>query len=190
MKRWKWFIVTPTLILLVLAGSAWIILPRFYPENTATSWTYHSPKYDYSLTLPSSDWQEIKKEDSDAAFYNRKRSTLAGIIVSKGDQDTFRKAVQRMKEHIDTSKGEQLTTPQFSEGKTEAGDPFAYWTVEAKVDKGGAVFLAISLVWRQGKGLIIRAMMEGSLVMRSNMGKKTELEYFDKVGKTICLSIR
>lgn len=63
MKRWKWVIATPVLILLVLVGSAWILLPQFYAENATTSWTYRSPKHDYSLTLPSSDWQEIKKEN-------------------------------------------------------------------------------------------------------------------------------
>ncbi len=189
MKRWIWLGATLVLILLVLAGSAWIILPRFYTEDIAASWTYHSPKYDYSLTLPSRDWQEIKKEDSDAAFYNRKRSVLVGITASKGDQDSFRKSVQRMKEYVEASKDEQLSEPQFSEGKTEAGDPFAYWTVEAKGDEGGSVFLATSFVFCRSKGLVIRAMMEGPLSMRSNMGKEAELKYYETVGKTICLSV-
>jgi hypothetical protein len=88
------------------------------------------------------------------------------------------------------SKDELLSEPQFNEGKTEGGDPFAYWTVEAKADKEGSVFLATSFTWCQRKGLVIRAMMEGPLIMQSKKGKGTEMEYYEKVGKTICLSVR
>jgi hypothetical protein len=190
MKRWKWLIAIPVLLLFALVASAWIILPRFYAEDSTTSWTYRSPKHGYALTLPSKDWEEVEKKDCDAAFYNRKRSILVGITVAKGDQDAFRKSVQRMKDHMEKSKDEQLTTPQFSEGKTEEGDPFAYWTVEAKADKEGSVFLATSFVWCQSKELVIRAMMEGPLIMQSKKGKNTEREYYEKVGKTICLSLR
>lgn len=91
---------------------------------------------------------------------------------------------------MEENKDAQLSAPQFSEGKTEAGDPFAYWTVEAKADKGGSVFLATSFIWCQSKGLVIRAMMEGPLVMQSKKGKATEWEYYEKVGKTISLSVR
>jgi hypothetical protein len=191
MKTWIWLIVTLFLILLVLGGAGWLILPRVFSEDAATSWVYHSAKYDYSLTLPSRDWQEVKKPDKDAAFYNRKKSVLVGVTVAKGDEKAFHKSVQQMKEYLANSKEELLTEPEFTTGTTEAGDPYAYWTVQAKVkEEGEAAFVANALVWCKKKDLVVSLVIEGVVNMRSQVGKQSQIDYYQRTAKSISLSVR
>jgi hypothetical protein len=192
MKRWKLLVLAGGLagvLILALAGTAWL-LRRIYSEDATTSWTYRSPKYDFCMTLPSSDWQEFKKPDADVAFHNRKRSALAGVTVKQGDQDAFQNWVKRMQDYVESSKKEQLSEPQFTEGTTDSGDPFAYWTVQAKAGRDEAVFVAISLVWCKDKRLIVNVKLEGPLTMRSEVGKSAELDFYEKTARTLCLSVR
>lgn len=190
MKRWKLIAAIAALVLVSLLAATKLILPHIYSEDATTSWTYHSSKYDFSMTLPSSDWQEIQRQDAAAAFHNRKRAVLASANVSRGDQEAFEKAVQRMKDYMRKNKDQMLSEPQFTEGTTEDGDPFSYWTVQAKADRGEATFVANSLVWCKNKGLIVGVMMEGLLDMRSKTGESAELDFYEKSARTICLSVR
>ena len=81
MKRLKRLAIALFLLLLVIVGVAWLVLPRFYFDDTSSTWKYRSPKHGFSMTLPSTDWKEIAKPGSDAAFHNRKHSVLLGVTV-------------------------------------------------------------------------------------------------------------
>jgi hypothetical protein len=140
------------MFLLAGAGLAVLVLPRFFAEDRATAWTYHSPQHGFRITLPSADWQEVKMKREALAFANKKHSTVVGVGVGKGDAEDFRKSVGKMKDYLEGNRGEVVEGPQFSEGETEAGDPYALWTMQAKGDRDDTVFVARSLVWCKDRG--------------------------------------
>jgi hypothetical protein len=188
MKRWKLLLVAVVLLVLGMAGLGWLVLPRFYSDDAASSWTYHSPKYGFSMKLPSSDWKEIARPNNDVAFHNRKHSVLVGVNVTKGQREVFDSTILDAKVILEQSRKGLLSEPFVSEGTTDAGNPYVYWTVQSKSDQGGVYFVAQSFVWCKDKALTIRVLMEGPLAMQSDMGKGAERDFYENAVKTICLS--
>jgi hypothetical protein len=190
MNRWRRVLAVVGILVLGLAGVAWFVIPRFYSKNHTTSWTYTSPKYGFTMALPSSDWQETRKPGADIAFHDRKHSVLLAVNVVKGNRDVFQQSVRRMQEYIARSRPDFLSEPQFVEGLTNSGNPYASWTVSAKADKNEAVFVGFSLVWSREKDLSIKLTMEGPLTMRSKMGKSAETELYQDAVQSISLSVQ
>ena len=189
MKRWLPFALV-AVFLLAGAGLAVLVLPRFFAEDKTTAWTYRSPDHGFRITLPSSDWQEVRMKGEALAFANKKHSTAVGVGVGKGDAEDFRKSVRKMKDYLEGNRVEVVEGPQYSEGETEAGNPYALWTMQAKGDRGDTVFVARSLVWCKDKGLIVSVTLEGPLTMRSQTGRGQETDFYQSATRTICLSVR
>jgi hypothetical protein len=188
LKRLKWTAVAVFLLLLALGGVAWLVLPRFHKDDTSSSWTYRSPKHGFSMTLPSTDWKEIAKPGSDVAFHNRKHSVLVGINIASGQEVGFQKAIAVLRKQLDEGGDDFVSKPEFHQGVTDAGNPYAYCTVDAKSDRGGAVFVARSIVWCKSRALIVSVLMEGALAMESQIGKSAERDFYQHAVRTICLS--
>jgi hypothetical protein len=189
MKRWLPLTLV-AVFLLVGAALAMIVLPRFYAEDRTTAWTYQSPEHGFRITLPSKDWAEVQMKGEALAFGNRKHSTVAGVGVAKGEEGDFHKSVHQMKEYLDGNRDEIVEGPEYVEGETEAGNPYALWTMHAKGDRGDTMFLVRSLVWCKGKGLIVSVTLEGPLTMRSRVGRGEELAFYQSAARMICLSVK
>ena len=189
MKRWLPFALV-AVFLLTGAGLAVLVLPRFFAEGKTTAWTYHSPENDLSITLPSRDWQEVKMKGEALAFGNKKHSTVVGVSVGQGNVEGFRKSVQKTKDYLEGNRAELVEGPQYAEGETEAGNPYALWTMQAKGGSGDTMFAARSLVWCKDKGLIVGVTLEGPLIMRSKVGRGQETDFYQTATRTICLSVR
>src|SRR5262245_11922264 len=122
--------ITSLLFFVVVLAS--IVLPRFFLDDGLTSWVYHSPEHNVTMTLPSRDWTEIKLQGSDVAFTNRKHAVLVGVNVSQGQQGSYERMVRETRAYFQRPSEELLSEPQFTEGVTSAGHPYSYWTVTVK----------------------------------------------------------
>jgi hypothetical protein len=188
MTRWKWILLGLALIVGALFILAQILVPRFFHEDTSTSWTYQSADYGFHITLPSSHWKKITKRDSHVAFHNRLHSTLVGVDVSPGGVGQFKEFIKKTADYLEKVKGDEVRNLTFSEGRSDNGHPYAYWTMLAKAEGGGEVYLARSIVWCKNELLIIAVRLEGRLTMMSKKGSKAELDFFERAAKVICLS--
>ncbi len=190
MKVWKVVIVV-IVALLAVGALGRFLLSRFFAEDKETAWTYRSPKYGFSLTIPSSDWKEIKREGDVAAFYNRKRQTLASAQVTKESRQEFiTETVPAIKGILERHRAEILKEPHCSEGTTAAGNPFVFWIAVTRAPDGKTVVAAHSAVWCPAQGITVRVLMEGLLEMQSEAGKAEEWAFFEKSAKTLCLSVQ
>jgi hypothetical protein len=190
MKLWKVILLAAVLFLFALVALAGLVLSRFFREDPASSWTYQSPEYGFRIDLPSSDWKQVQRPNAAAAFSNRKHSILVEVQAHRGDESSFDKDVNSTKDYFQRSRGELLTEPRLKEGTNDAGNPYAFWTVQARADNGGAVYIARSLVWCKDQSLVVSVMMEGPLTMRSKAGKASEQQLHENAARVICLSVR
>src|SRR5207237_8657108 len=119
-----------------------------------------------------------------------RRQTLVGIGVRKEDEAAFRKeAIPSMKKRPEEHPEELLTPLKFSEGKTDKGNPYALWKVQAKADKDQAVFVAHAVVWCPKRGITVSLTLESPLRMSSKLGREAELEFYEQATKAIFFSV-
>ncbi|MFL5243988.1 MAG: hypothetical protein ACJ8FY_17945 [Gemmataceae bacterium] len=154
----------------------------------STAWQFRSPDYGFTLTLPSDYWKEAKSPDpSHFGFEEPMHSMHVGVKVVKQDRDGFKAAVKNLhKLAADTadasSKGE-------SEGTTASGYPFAYIKALEKTDQGKTIFVGISYVWCEDKGIMVQVILEGMQRMTSEFGRESEMKLFEESANSICLSV-
>jgi hypothetical protein len=165
MKRWMLFLMAAVLLILGMAGVSWLVLPRFYADDVASSWTYRSEMHGFSMRLPSSDWKEITRPNNDVAFHNLKHSVLVGVNVTKEQRESFDKTIEDARQILEQSRKSLHSEPRFAEGTTEHGNPYVFWTLHSKSDEGSVYFVAQSFVWCKDKGLTVRVLMEGPMSM-------------------------
>jgi len=101
-------------LLFGVVGLALIVLPRFFADDTSTSWKYHSPEHNFAMTLPSGDWKEIRMEGSDVAFNNRKHAVLVGVNVSHGQEGDYERAVEATRAYFQRASNELQSEPKFA----------------------------------------------------------------------------
>jgi hypothetical protein len=191
MKVWKWIVVCGG-VLLLLAGLTKFWLQRFHQEDEGTSWKYRSPEHGFTVTLPSRDWEEIKRPKATVAFVNRKHRTLVEVNAGKESREDFLKfSLPAMKKHVADSQaeGELIGEPQIREGESKEGNLYWHCTTLAKGGPGETVFSALSIVWRKDNQVAVRVNLEGQLQMSSQTGQASERAFFENAAKVICRGI-
>jgi hypothetical protein len=154
----------------------------------STAWTYRSSEYGFTITLPSDYWKGGESNDpSHFGFEDSMHSMHVGIKVVKEDRKGFDAAVKHLHKIVDDSP--DSTTNSQSEGFTASGHPYAYITVLEKGDKGHSIFVGISYVWCEEKGIMVQVIFEGMQRMESEIGKESEGKLFEESARSLCLSV-
>jgi hypothetical protein len=167
------------------------LLSMFFTEDAETAWTYRSPTHKFQIDLPSDEWTEFNRADSAAAFMNQRRRAFFSVKVAKDKSgEGFETKVRWMKDFLVTERDSLREPPQYSEGLTDAGNPFSYYFGISKAEKGDDVVVAQSFVWCKEKAIVVEVLFEGNLMMQSETGKTQERKYYEQTCKSICQSPR
>jgi len=154
----------------------------------STAWTYRSSEYGFTITLPSDYWKGGASNDpSHFGFEDSMHSMHAGVKVVKEDRKGFEAAVKHLHEIV--AESPDSSTNSQSEGFTASGYPYTYITVLEKGDKGHSIFVGISYVWCEDKGIMVQVILEGMQRMESEMGKESEGKLFEESARSLCISV-
>jgi dephospho-CoA kinase len=192
-RRRKLIIVLASVVAVIVVGGAlWRIWLHdvWFRSDKGDEWTFSAREHGFSVRLPSSDWKTIKEPaGAAAAFHNAKHFGMCIVHATKETKDIFDEvSVPWLKGLLTKDESELLSAPYYKEGHTVAGNKYAFLKVKAKADRGGAVFVAASVVWCPENEVTVKVTMEGQLRMTSHAGSAAEWEYFEKAADLVCLS--
>ncbi len=110
------------------------------------------------------------------------------FAVQRGTTEAaFRAAVTKFRDSMEQAKSR--TAPlEPREGASVKGNPYAYFTTMDQTEDGKPVFLAGGVIWCKDKELFVHLGLEGMPLLRSELGKSSELHTFETSAETIFLS--
>jgi len=125
-----------------------------------------------------------------AAFRNRRRGATVKVEVAAESLERFREeSVVGMKHYLEQNQSAFEGSPSLTEGTTDAGDPYLYWTATAKDDEEpGLAYAAGSLVWCASRRETVGIMFHAPL--GKTQRHDGDRAYFERASRTICLSVK
>jgi hypothetical protein len=166
------------------------LVPGDPSSPTSTEWVYVDPENGWRLTLPSDLWKEVKTPEGKTGFVCPHLNMHAGFFrVEKGTTEADFLALRGEFKTFAESDYNRKATIVYKDGVNSKGHTYFYFNCMEQTPEGKDIFVAGSVVWCKDKGLVVQAAFEGSPTMKSEIGKKSQMQLLKQSAEFVLLSI-